>query len=122
MTPITAPSPTTAVPDAIVALPGQAPVQQPATGLRPGGRDGPLRNGNPRGDPSLAPPPGQAPTVVPQVRINFRESGSIGLPAVESGTAIARAGRPQWSQRETKRARCRTYLHLSWIGGPDNFC
>jgi hypothetical protein len=56
MTPIIASSPaTTAVPDAIVALPGQAPVQQPATGLRSGGRDGPLRNGNPRGNPSLAP-------------------------------------------------------------------
>src|SRR5208282_1373139 len=46
MTPITAPSPTTAVPDANVAMPGQAPVQR---------RDGPLRNGNPRGNPSLAP-------------------------------------------------------------------
>jgi len=61
MTPITAPSPTTADPDDIVAMPGQASVQQPATGLRPGGRDGPLRNGNPRGNPNLAPPPGQAP-------------------------------------------------------------
>src|SRR5208282_6011793 len=40
---------------ATVALPGQAPVPQPATGLRPGGRDGPLRNGNPRGNPNLAP-------------------------------------------------------------------
>jgi len=38
MTPITAPPPTTAVPDSTAALPGQAPVQQPATGLRPGGR------------------------------------------------------------------------------------
>src|SRR5208282_3786698 len=55
MTPITAPSPTTASPDAIVAMEGQAPAQQPATGLRPGGRDGPLRNGNPRGNPNLAP-------------------------------------------------------------------
>src|ERR1039458_459951 len=55
MTAITAPPRTTAVPDAIVELPGQAPVQQPATGLRPGGRDGPLRNGNPRGNPNLAP-------------------------------------------------------------------
>ncbi len=54
MTPITAPSPATAVPDAIVAMPDQAPVQQPATGLRPGGRDGPLRSGHPRGNPSLA--------------------------------------------------------------------
>src|SRR5208337_814780 len=55
MSHITAPSPTTAVPDAIVALPAQAPVPQPATGPRPGGRDGPLRNGNPRGNPHLAP-------------------------------------------------------------------
>ena len=55
MTPITAPPPATAAPDAIAALPGQAPVQQPAAGLRPGGRDGPLRNGNPRGNPNLAP-------------------------------------------------------------------
>src|ERR1039458_125706 len=55
MTPITAPPPTTAAPEAIDVLPGQAPVQQPATGLRPGGRDGPLRNGNPRGTPNLAP-------------------------------------------------------------------
>jgi hypothetical protein len=55
MTPITAKSPTTAAPDAIDALPGQASGQQPATGLRPGGRDGPLRNGNPRGNPHLAP-------------------------------------------------------------------
>ena len=65
MTPITAPSPTTAVPDAIDALPGQASVQQPATGrpcpralvpgVRPGGRTGPLRSGNPRGNPNLAP-------------------------------------------------------------------
>jgi hypothetical protein len=46
MTPITAPSLTTAVPDAIVASPGQAPVQR---------RDGPLRNDNPRGNPNLAP-------------------------------------------------------------------
>jgi hypothetical protein len=53
MTAITAAS--AASPDAIVALPGQAPVQQPATRLRPGGRDGPLRNGNPRGNPHLAP-------------------------------------------------------------------
>ena len=65
MTPITAPPPTTAAPEAIDVLPGQAPVQQPATGrpcpralvpgVRPGGRDGPLRNGNPRGNPNLAP-------------------------------------------------------------------
>ena len=55
MTPITAPSPATAAPDAIVALPGQAPEQQPATGPRQGGRDGPLRSGNPRGSPNLAP-------------------------------------------------------------------
>jgi hypothetical protein len=46
MTPITAPPATTAVPDAIVAMPGHAPVQR---------RDGPLRNGNPRGNPRLAP-------------------------------------------------------------------
>ena len=55
MTAITAQLPTTADPDAIVALPGQAPVQQPATELRQGGRDGPLRSGNPRGNPHLAP-------------------------------------------------------------------
>jgi hypothetical protein len=46
MTPITAPPRTTAAPDAIVVLPGQPPVQR---------RDGPLRNGNPRGNPNLAP-------------------------------------------------------------------
>src|SRR5271157_2645210 len=46
MTPITAPSPATADPDAIDATPGQAPVQR---------RDGPLRSGNPRGNPNLAP-------------------------------------------------------------------
>src|SRR5271167_2795369 len=46
MTPITAPSPTTSVPDASVAMPGQVPIQR---------RDGPLRSGNPRGNPSLAP-------------------------------------------------------------------
>jgi hypothetical protein len=45
MTQITAASPATA-PGAIVAMPGQAPLR---------GRDGPLRNGNPRGDPNLAP-------------------------------------------------------------------
>src|SRR5271165_6936390 len=56
MTPIKASSSaTTASPDAIVALPAQVPVPQPATGPRPGGRDGPLRNGNPRGNPHLAP-------------------------------------------------------------------
>jgi hypothetical protein len=58
MTLITAPSPTNADPDAIDALPGQAPVQQPATGPRPGGRDGPLRNGNPRGRFAATAPPG----------------------------------------------------------------
>ena len=85
MTAITAQPATTAVPDAIDATPGQAPVQQPATGrpcptrachrwalppgacpggcpggalvpgVGPGGRDGPLRSGNPRGNPHLAP-------------------------------------------------------------------
>src|SRR5271166_1343561 len=56
MTPIIASSSaTTASPDARAALPAQAPVPQPATGPRPGGRDGPLRNGNPRGNPHLAP-------------------------------------------------------------------
>ena len=55
MTPITAQSPAAASPDARAAMPAQAPVPQPATGLRPGGRDGPLRNGNPRGNPHLAP-------------------------------------------------------------------
>ena len=61
MTPITGPSPATAVPDAIVAMPGQTSVQQPATGLRPGGRDGPLPGVRRRGNSNLAPPPGQAP-------------------------------------------------------------
>jgi hypothetical protein len=37
-------------------MPGQAPLQQPATGLRQGGRDGPLRNGNPRRFAALPPP------------------------------------------------------------------
>src|SRR5271165_4863797 len=55
MTPITAQSPAAASPDARAAMPAQAPVPQPATGRRPGGRDGPLRNGNPRGNPHLAP-------------------------------------------------------------------
>ena len=57
MTQITAAAPTPATaPDTSVALPGQVPRQQPATGLRPpGGRDGPLRSGNPRGNPNLAP-------------------------------------------------------------------
>src|ERR1039458_4692438 len=57
MTQITAAAPTPATaPDTSVALPGQVPRQQPATGLRPpGGRGGPLRSGNPRGNPNLAP-------------------------------------------------------------------
>jgi hypothetical protein len=69
MHPITA---TAAAPDAIVAMPGQdllhgVPLALAGSGVsgapmaRPGGGAGPLRNGNPRGNPNLAPPPGQAP-------------------------------------------------------------
>jgi hypothetical protein len=65
MTQISAPAPF-APPDAVIALPGKGPVQSlpPASagaGLpgaptaQPGGRDGPLRNGNPRGNPNLTP-------------------------------------------------------------------
>ena len=73
MTAISAASPF-APANAAIALPGKFPIQSPppasaGAGLpasagagppgapmaRPGGRDGPLRNGNPRGDPNLAP-------------------------------------------------------------------
>ena len=79
MRPITASS-AAASPDAIVALPGQGPLHGvppalPGAGslvfaesgvsgapvARPGDGAGALRNGNPRGNPNLAPPPGQAP-------------------------------------------------------------
>jgi hypothetical protein len=65
MPPISAPCPT-AGPDANAATPEPAPIQRPATpgpatlhldplGPPPGARNGPLRSGNPRGNPNLAP-------------------------------------------------------------------
>jgi len=99
MTPITAPPPATAVPDAIVAPLGQAPVQQPATGLRQGGRDGPLRNGNPRGNPHLA----------PRCGAKVRTTGcSCRAPAMANGRCRSHGGKSTGPRTAEGRARVAT--------------
>ena len=102
MTPITAQPPTAAVPDAIAATPGQASVQQPATGPRPGGRDGPLRGGNPRGNPHLAPLPGQAPH-----RVKCPTGSS---PVAGSSVAGSSVGRLSGAKARTTGRACRASL------------
>ena len=51
-------------------------------------------------------------TVVRQVRIDFHESGSVGLQGVESRTAIAQGGRPKQSLCGTNMIRCCPNLPL----------